>query len=223
MLGPCLRKAIEKFLGVVSGWLLLAPCLCALLVTPGFTQTLDTPTIFTVGTNTAPTGLAVADFNGDGKPDLVTNRGTNNVSVFLGNGDGTFQAPVNTAVGTLPSSVAVGDFHVDGKLDLAVANTGDGTISVLFGNADGTFTAGTTYTVGSSPISIVFGYFLTDLPGQPCLAVVNQGDGTMSVLLGKTDGSFFVEATTYALGNTPVSIAACDVNGDGNLDLVVIQ
>ena len=67
--------------------------------------------------------MAVGDFNGDGKADLaVANASSNNVSVLLGNGNGTFQAAVNYAAGTGPSSVAVGDFNGDGKADLAVAN-----------------------------------------------------------------------------------------------------
>ena len=66
----------------------------------------------------------MGDFNGDGKPDLaVANSGSNNVSVLLGNGDGTFQAAVNYAAGNAPNSVAVGDFNGDGKADLAVANS----------------------------------------------------------------------------------------------------
>src|SRR5205807_2143155 len=68
-----------------------------------------------------PSSVAVADFNGDGVPDLaVANTGSNNVSVLLGNGDGSFQAAESFAVATGPSSVVVGDFNGDGKLDLAV-------------------------------------------------------------------------------------------------------
>ena len=73
--------------------------------------------------SSSPVSVVVEDFNGDGKLDMVTaNFGTNNVSVLLGNGDGTFQAAVNSAVGYAPVSVAVGDFNGDGELDLATAN-----------------------------------------------------------------------------------------------------
>ena len=68
--------------------------------------------------------MAVGDFNGDGKLDLaVTNPYGNTVSVLLGNGDGTFQTPMDYATGELPYSLAVGDFNGDGKADLAVTNT----------------------------------------------------------------------------------------------------
>ena len=79
----------------------------------------------TFGAGSDPLSVAVGDFNGDGKPDLaVANSGSNNVSVLLGNGDGTFQAAVNYGAGTEPYSVAVGDFNGDGKPDLAVAASG---------------------------------------------------------------------------------------------------
>ena len=67
--------------------------------------------------------VAVADVNGDGKPDLVVaNYGSNTVSVLLGNGNGTFQAQQTFATGTIPYSVAVADVNGDGKPDLVVAN-----------------------------------------------------------------------------------------------------
>ena len=83
--------------------------------------------------------VAVGDFNGDGALDLVVaNRFSNNVSVLLGNGDGTFRTAVNYAAGSSPLSVAVGDFNGDGVLDLVVANGGlspdPGNVSVLINN-----------------------------------------------------------------------------------------
>jgi hypothetical protein len=88
-----------------------------------------------------PAYVAVRDFNGDGKPDLaVANFNSNNVSILLGNGNGTFGPPANYVVGISPSSLAVGDFNGDGKPDLAVTNAGfdpaTGTISILLGNGD---------------------------------------------------------------------------------------
>src|SRR5262249_18170640 len=72
---------------------------------------------FNVGTN--PFDLAAADFNNDGKKDLaVANRGSNNVSILLGNGAGGFSSPTNIAVGIAPSQIAAADFNLDGKVDL---------------------------------------------------------------------------------------------------------
>jgi VCBS repeat-containing protein len=91
---------------------------------------------FAAGTN--PASVAVGDFNSDGDPDLaVANLDSNNVSVLLGVGDGTFTAPINFPVfpvGNGPTSVAVGDFNGDGKPDLAVANVRSNNVSVLLNN-----------------------------------------------------------------------------------------
>src|SRR5262245_51696501 len=79
---------------------------------------------------TFPIAAAVGDFNGDSKADLaVANRTSNNVSVLLGNGDGSFQGAVHHGVGEFPCDVAVGDFNGDGKQDLATANLNTNNIS----------------------------------------------------------------------------------------------
>jgi hypothetical protein len=87
-----------------------------------------------------PSGIAVADFNGDGYPDLaVTNQNDNSVSILLGNGDGTFRAGVVLVAGQRTDRDGDADFNNDGFQDLAVVNNTDNTVAVFLGNGDGTF------------------------------------------------------------------------------------
>jgi VCBS repeat protein len=164
-----------------------------------------------------PKPVATGDFNGDGKVDLVVaNESSDNVSVFLSNGDGTFQAAVDYSVGSQPFSIAVGDFNGDGKLDLVVVNNLSDSVSVLLGKGDGTFQPAMTSGAGSTPTSVAVGDFNGD--GNLDLVVVNNlGAG---VLLGKGDGTF-QPPVNYAVGSGISSVAVGDFNGDGKLDLVV--
>ncbi|MGZ7033533.1 MAG: FG-GAP repeat domain-containing protein, partial [Thermoanaerobaculia bacterium] len=107
------------------------------------------------GAGTGTYAVAIGDFNRDGKADIaVANATSNDVSILLGNGNGTFAAPVNYPAGTYPESVAIGDFNSDGKADLAVANSSSDNVSILLGNGNGTFTAAVNYGAGSDPRSL---------------------------------------------------------------------
>src|ERR1700722_7932922 len=175
-----------------------------------------------------PTSIAAGDLNGDGILDLVeassfspapTGIGTG--VAMLGNGDGTFQAPVIWSTSAV-SSVALGDFNSDGKLDLVETNPTpcNGNHSVLLGKGDGTFEAPVSYSAGTTPQTVV----VADLNGDGKLDLVigNHNSANVSVLLGVGDGTF-QPAVDYNTPNTgtPDSIAVGDFDGDGNLDLAV--
>jgi hypothetical protein len=104
------------------------------------------------GVGIFPVVVVAGDFNGDGKRDLATaNSITNNVSILLGNGDGTFPAAVDYPAGAAPWFVTVGDWNGDGKPDLAVANSQSNNVSILTGVGNGTFVAAGTYAVTYAP------------------------------------------------------------------------
>jgi FG-GAP-like repeat/IPT/TIG domain len=169
--------------------------------------------------------LAVADFNGDGKLDLVgaiTNSyDSQSLAISLGNGDGAFQSPRTYSFPSPPpQAAAVGDFNGDGKLDVAVAATSEisvvpGSVYIFSGVGDGTFNAPRAYTVPPNPAWIVLGDLNGD--GKPDLATANAESNTVSVLLGNGDGTFQA-AANYDVPD-PIAVILADFNGDGNLDI----
>ena len=149
----------------------------------------------------------------------------NTVIILLGHGDGTFTqangSPIS--VGSFPEAVRTGDFNSDGILDLAVANAKDNTVSILLGNGDGTFTqaSGSPVSVGAFPFFVAVADFNGD--GFADVAVSNESDSTVSILLGHGDGTF-AEASGSPIPSfnyNPGQVVAADFNGDGVPDLAV--
>jgi hypothetical protein len=171
-----------------------------------------------VRTGNVPYDVVVADFNGDGKPDLaVTNNADNTVSIILAARDGIFTPKRDYLTGNSPTNLVAADFNNDGKVDLAVINNQDGTVSVLLGNGDGTFRAHVDYTVGNNPVGLVAANFKRD--NKVDLAIVNQADNSVSILLGNGDGTFQTQRPS-SVGAGPIAVAKGDFNNDGMEDLI---
>jgi len=165
----------------------------------------------------APNTVAVADVNGDGKPDLlVSNAGS--IGVLLGNGDGTFQPALTYSTGdkNTYSALAVADVNGDGKLDVVVTNQADIGVGVLLGNGDGTFQPVVLYSAGrDSSVAVA------DVNGDGKPDIVVAGGNSVGVLIGNGDGTFQAVVTYSVVGYSATSVAVGDLNGDGRPDIVV--
>jgi hypothetical protein len=188
------------------------------------------PVYYSTGTTQQSYNVTLADFNGDGKLDIVTSNGDGSLSVLLNKGKGVYGA-ANVIVGASGSegaAIVVGDFNHDGKLDLALTNYGATAINILLGNGDGTFQAPISTPSPINPNALVAGDFNGD--GKLDLALTSWNDtGSLVIFTGNGDGTFNVGAT-YAFntwdqcqfgGTNPYWISAADLNQDGKLDLAI--
>ena len=192
------------------------------------------PALYSTNSPVASEGIAEADFNGDGKPDLVTahhnvtNGSPNAVSVLLNNGQGGFSSGVLYAVGGRPVSMAVGDFNGDGKPDLVTANgRANSTISVLLNNGSGGFLPKTDYAPEIYNTRVAVGDFNND--GKPDIVVRGSGGSTVKILLNNGSGGFS-EATSLNLSQVfldgayvgpSLDLTVGDFDNNGNLDVAV--
>ena len=181
---------------------------------------------FSVGRE--PLSLAIGDVNGDGHQDLVVvNETDDDITVLLGNGDGTFlpSAAGDVPAGRRPSFVALGDLDVDGDLDMAVADRAGNAALALLGDGSGGFPTSQPTPAGAGPVSVAIGSLNPSEDTNPDLAVTNIGEGKVSVLLGMGDGTFSEERPRVPVGNRPVFVAIGSLNSDDDAfpDLAVVN
>ena len=237
-----------------------------LLMTTDFSSTIDpaayllvgrgdggfqTPSKMNLG-NTSPLGVAAADFNGDGKPDLAVLAGntanlgalnfasSETLTIELGDGKGSFTAGATYPWAGSILSLVVADVNGDGKADIVSDGPlllGDGSIStsvlaVYLGKGDGTFQLPIATTQGSGTLPLAFG--LADLRGIGKLDVVEGlwaiagdntlGSGSLVVKQGNGNGTFQSPITLqFPSGSLPLAVVAADFNGDGRADLALTE
>ncbi len=166
-----------------------------------------------------PRVVAKGDLNGDGAIDFVTvNASTEDISILLGRGDGSFAPETRIGVGDHPRDVVIGDLNSDGAADLVTVNAESDDLSVLFGLGDGSFAPEQRLNIGENPAAVVIADFNAD--GALDLAVSDFALDDVGVLLGMGDGTFG-DRRSFAAGPAPAEIVVADFNTDGALDLAV--
>jgi hypothetical protein len=190
----------------------------------------DTP-----ATGQFPDSNVIADFNGDGIPDVaIANYSDGTLTILLGKGDGTFTPAPGAPISGLfdPNHLVIGDFNHDGKLDIAMGTSYyNGAVTILLGNGDGSFTPapGASITVGNSfqsVISLATGDFNGDGVQDIAVGVSNNGSGmqyggVLVVLLGKGDGTFQQLPAANLVQNPFLTTG--DFNRDGLTDLAIVD
>jgi hypothetical protein len=185
----------------------------------------------TFATGSAPFSVAIADINGDGKPDLIiVNLSDDTISVLMntttpGAAIASFGAQQTLATGVTPYSVTSADLNGDGKPDLIVANLNSKDVSVFLNTTPpqaplATFSAPQTFSTGSGPQSVATADVNGD--GKPDLIVANITDSTIVVLTNMTEpGAMLASFTAPQIVGSGSQVVAADLNGDGKPDLMI--
>jgi len=179
-----------------------------------------------------PIAVVIDDIDGDSKPDLVVaNFGSSSISIYRNNsitqGSISYDPKIDYAVGTNPYDVQMGDFDGDGKQDIAVANFGSNTVSIFRNiSTSGSISHETQvdFATGTGPTAIAIGDI--DLDGKVDMAVTNINGNTVSVHRNASTGigslSFFA-SQNFATDVDPIDVAIDDFDGDGKVDMAVVN
>jgi hypothetical protein len=179
-----------------------------------------------VPTGTAPGSVEIADFNGDGKFDIVVaNEQSHDVTILLGDGKGKF-APTKGSpfpAGHLPNDIAISDFNGDAKLDLAIANHEERHLTVLSGDGNGEFTPALNSPVAVEVRPHVHGVATGDFNGDGDADLVTDSwaNDEVVVLFGDGKGNFGKPGMFVKVGGRPYQRhRVADVNDDGKADII---
>ncbi len=198
----------------------------------GFQATKD----YAVPNGEAIQDLALGDFNGDGKPDVLVTAvassaaNPNAAYLFLNNGDGTLAQAKQVGTAVTPQGLALGDLNGDGKLDFVMTDNGinsttntQGAMLVYLGKGDGTFAAPVSYNPGFFPGSVAIADMNNDGKLDVLVGSIDEAytTGTLSIYLGNGDGTLQTPLTTTLPDTYFTNFAVADVNGDGNPDVAV--
>ena len=174
-----------------------------------------------------PSSIVVSDFNNDNHLDIVvTNNGTGTVGIFLGNGNGTFQAQTIYTISpnSHPQYITAGDFNKDSQLDIVIVDSTNDEIYILLGNGTGTFPIITTYdaVTGSSPFWIAVADFNND--NQSDIVVVDYGTNDILTLIQYSDTPA-ARVQSYPIGTPGLTgaLAVAEFNNDHILDIVFFK
>ncbi len=174
-----------------------------------------------------PESIALGDLNGDGAPDIaVGNLNSDDVSLLLNNGDGTFGNAITLDLNDVEVGldVLIEDLDGDGDNDLAaLASEANvirfaGSVHVFLNEGDATFTAAERYLIGEDPVSLVA--VDIDADGDLDLMTANRGSNDVSLILNAGDGTFSPDLIA-GVGDRPLEVFAADLDGIENPDFVV--
>jgi hypothetical protein len=202
------------------------PALLLLLASYGAVRTspFHSTRLLPLGENHDPEAIAVGDFDGDGRLDLVVGSArADDVMVFFGNGRGGLGRGAAYPAGPNPTEIAVADFNGDGFLDLAVANHGTPLVTILLGNGKGGFQAGpgSPLSIYSNPHPHTIGTCDLDGDGILDLVIDSWAENRFTLLKGDGKGSFAAPGVTIEAGRKPYrNLRLADLDGDGRCDLV---